>query len=506
MTTSTGISRRHALGLFGGVGAAAAVTGCQVQLTPDEGPGGDAPAIEIPDPVTELPTDEITFRWLDGGGNRQLFQDPLFKAYQDKHTNITVQYDATNMDTLNETVPLGVRNGTAPDVFAIGNKIPHRVAIDEGWCQPIEDIVPEFEAWKAGFPDGAFVPNVHVFRGKVYSFPLSGSGEVSETLIYNVSLLEQAGIDPERDLGTWDDFRTAAKKITEAGAGNFFGLMNSRTPVKIADGLLHTRGLHGAIDYRTGEYIYTTDEVAEVVELIQAINDDGSFWPDFAGISAADARGRMPNDVAGLQVDGPYSIAEWQQADFDFGMRLLPTPEAGGQYHAAYGFGGGSNVFVFADAPYPEVAGDLFSYMGSVDGQVQLILQTSGALLPSIPEAQERAEASGGAIDPAYVKVRELSEQVMRVGPQPVVRNGDIADVEPEQILPGWSDLLGGMLTGQVSDITAELRKLNDRLNTALDEAIDKARDEGADVSREDYVFGNWDDSVDYTQADYDAL
>lgn len=94
----------------------------------------------------------------------------------------------------------------------------------------------------------------------------------------------------------------------------------------------------------------------------------------------------------------------------------------------------------------------------------------------------------------------------MRVGPQPVVRNGDIADVEPEQILPGWSDLLGGMLTGQVSDITAELRKLNDRLNTALDEAIDKARDEGADVSREDYVFGNWDDSVDYTQADYDAL
>src|SRR5699024_5448181 len=275
----------------------------QVQVAPEQGSGADAPPIELPDPAVELPTEDITFRLLDGGGNRKLYQEPLFAAYQEKHSNITVQYDGTNMDTLNETVPLGVRNGTAPDVFAIGNKIKHRTAIDSGWCQPIEDVVPDFEAWQSAFPEGSFVPNVHVFDGKVYSFPLTGSGDITEMIIHNVSLLEKAGVDPERDIATWDQFRAAAKKIAESGKGQYYGLMNSRTPVKIADGLLSTVGFQGGLDLTTGEYAYDADDVFDVVDLLLAIHSDGSFWPDFAGISAADARGRMPNNVAGLQVD-----------------------------------------------------------------------------------------------------------------------------------------------------------------------------------------------------------
>ena len=502
------LTRRQALGLFGGAsaGAAALLAGCQVQVAPEQGSGADAPPIELPDPAVELPTEDITFRWLDGGGNRKLYQEPLFAAYQEKHSNITVQYDGTNMDTLNETVPLGVRNGTAPDVFAIGNKIKHRTAIDSGWCQPIEDVVPDFEAWQSAFPEGSFVPNVHVFDGKVYSFPLTGSGDITEMIIHNVSLLEKAGVDPERDIATWDQFRAAAKKIAESGKGQYYGLMNSRTPVKIADGLLSTVGFQGGLDLTTGEYAYDADDVFDVVDLLLAIHSDGSFWPDFAGISAADARGRMPNNVAGLQVDGPYSIVEWEQADFEFGMGLMPTREAGDSYTCSYNYGGGSNVFVFAEAKYPNVAGDLFSYMGSIEGQVQLVLQARGALKPSHPDAMQQAIDSGGDIDPNFTQVRELSDQVMRVGPEPVVRNADVAMVEEKPVKPGWSDLLGGMLTGQVSDIKAELRTLTDQLNKNLDTAIAEARADGADVSREDFVFPNWDQSVDYTQADYDAL
>jgi len=500
------LSRRTALRLLGGAGAVAALAGCQVQVTPDTGTGGSAPAIQLPDSKAKLPTEDITFRWLDGGGNRQLFQKPLFTAYQSKHPNIKVQYDATNMDTVNETIPLGVRNGTAPDVFAIGNKIEHRTAIEAGWCQPIEDLVPDFAAWKAGFPEEAFVPNVHVFDGLVYSFPITGSGEITEMMITNTALLEQAGIDPARDLQTWDQFRAAAKKATETGKGSFYGLMNSRTPVKIADGLLSTVGFQAGLDLRTGEYAYSSDDVGDVVDLLLGIHADGSFWPDFAGISAADARGRMPNNVAALQVDGPYSIAEWEQADFAFGMGLMPTREAGQSYTCSYGFADGSNVFVFAKAKYPEVAGDLFSYIGSLDGQTQVVLQSGGALLPAIPAAQQKATEAGAAIDPNFVTVRTLSEQVMRVGPDPAVRNPDISKVAPTPVKPGWSDLLGGMLTGQVTDIRAELRKLDDQLNKNLDEAISKATRAGAKVSRDDYVFGNWDQAKDYTKADYDAL
>ncbi|MFC7620863.1 extracellular solute-binding protein [Microlunatus sp. GCM10028923] len=467
---------------------------------------GGVRAVELPDSKAELPTGDVTFRWLDGGGNRQLFLDPLFAAYQAKHGNITVQYDATNMDTVNETIPLGVRNGTAPDVFAIGNKIEHRTAIEDGWCQPIEDLVPDFEAWRAAFPADAFVPNVHVFDGKTYSFPLNGSGEITEMLIFSTELTERAGIDPTRDLGTWDQFRAAAKKITEAGDGAFYGLMNSRTPVKIVEGLLATAGWYGELDFKTGRYHYDAAEVNDVVDLVLAMHQDGSLWPDFAGISAADARGRMPNNVAGLQVDGPFSIAEWEQAEWSFGFTTMPTPEAGATYTNSYSYGGGGNVFVFAKAANPAVAGDLFSYLGSLAGQTEMVIQSRGALLPSLPEAQQQAEQAGSELNPHFAKVRELSADVMRVEPVPVVRNGDVAKVAPKPVTPNFADLLGGMLTGQVSDIKKELRKLNDGLNRALDDAIAEARGKGAEVSRDDYVFGNWDPAKDYGQADYDAL
>lgn len=499
------ISRRRTLGLIAAGAAGAAFTGCQVQTSSDQA-GGGAPKIEFPDTGAELPDGETKLRWLDGGGNLQLFQKPLFDAYHSKHDNITVQYDGTNMDTLNETVPLGVRNGTAPDVFAIGNKIQHREAVQSGWCQPIEDLVADFDNWKKAFPEGAFVPGEHIVDGKVYSFPLLGSGETAGLLIYSVALVKQAGVDPTRDLQTWDDFRSVAKKITGAGKGKFYGLMNSRTPVKIADALLATSGWRGGMDLRTGRYAYTASEVADVVELLQAINKDKSIWPDYAGISAADARGRMSNDVAGLQVDGPYSFADWENADWDFDFQLMPTPEGKKDYTESYSQGAGSNVFVFKDAKFPQVAGDLFSYMGSLEGQTQLVVQSRGALLPSMPQAQDKAVSEGADIDPHFSKVRKLSEQVMRAAPSPVIRNPDNSKVEVETIKPGWSDLLGGMLTGQVTDMKSELRKLNDKLDKALDSAIATAKKKGAKVSREDYVFDNWDPAKDYTKADYEAL
>ncbi|MEJ7840088.1 MAG: hypothetical protein WKF81_14840 [Thermomicrobiales bacterium] len=49
------------------------------------------------------------------------------------------------------------------------------------------------------------------------------------------------------------------------------------------------------------------------------------------------------------------------------------------------------------------------------------------------------------------------------------------------------------------------MQDLKDRSEVALDEAIVAAQAAGATVSREDYVFSNWDPTVDFTDADYTA-
>nr|WP_272209615.1 hypothetical protein [Marinicella sp. W31]MDC2875433.1 hypothetical protein [Marinicella sp. W31] len=42
--------------------------------------------------------------------------------------------------------------------------------------------------------------------------------------------------------------------------------------------------------------------------------------------------------------------------------------------------------------------------------------------------------------------------------------------------------------------------------NKALDAAFKTAKDNGANVSRDDLVFPNWDPSKDYVASDYEAL
>jgi len=62
------------------------------------------------------------------------------------------------------------------------------------------------------------------------------------------------------------------------------------------------------------------------------------------------------------------------------------------------------------------------------------------------------------------------------------------------------------LMSGQLTDVKKQFKDLADRANKELDRAIKAAQDKGAKVSRDDYVFKNWDPTKDYTEADYKAL
>ena len=53
-------------------------------------------------------------------------------------------------------LPLGIRNGSAPDAFNLPLDMPPAVAVAENWVRPLDDLIPDIEAWKAGFPTGSW--------------------------------------------------------------------------------------------------------------------------------------------------------------------------------------------------------------------------------------------------------------------------------------------------------------------------------------------------------------
>lgn len=508
------LSRRRAFRLAGGLSASAILSLERVRsaVSQEEAP------IEIPETGAVLPSGEETLRWIDSGEQKELFWEQYFAAYQEAHPNITVLYDGLPFTEIAKVVPLGIQNGNAHDVFNLPPNVPPALAVREGWVSPIDDIIPNFAGWKAAFPPGVFLEGVTDFNGRTYAFPLTSNRRYSTLTLYNADYMADAGYDPASQPLTWEQFREAARKITEQGRGQYYGLIIEGSQVgrweAIVGNLAHMAGAPGTalpgtgnVDWRTGEFNFTTDAYLAVIELLLALNADGSIFPGSLSLNAPQARAQMPQGAAGMILQGPWNIVNWQRdnPDFAFGVASQPVPDSGKPIPLSHGPGGSNTLWVYAESPRTRkaIAGDMFAYLGSVEGQAAWASVVGVADPPHFPEALEVTN-----LDPLSRQALDLFDQQIRLAPDPRVRNPDVTEIllEFQPITPSFGEVVQGLFTGQLTDPRAAMRDLQDRNERELERATEAARAKGAEVSRDDFVFPNWDPTRNYTEADYAEL
>lgn len=519
----TNYSRRQLLGGMGVLGLGLAVSSaCDISTETDpsgsdkQGSGGGQKFNfeNIPDSGAKLPKGDVTVGWMDTGDLKAMFEEPFFEAYQEKNPNITIDYQPSAWDTINETIPVAVRNKKAPDVYMLPQTVPVQVAVNDGWIRPIDDMIPNFDKWRGTFPEGSFVSGVHIFDGKTYTWPMNSSKRLSHMLMFHPPYLRKAGFDPAGEPLTWTTFREACKKVTQQGNGKYYGLMTNADQLpELAITLAQLAGLQtvDGMDLTTGEYVYDVPELLEAFELLLAIKDDGSLFPGFMGLDDATSRGRFPTQVAGMIFDGPWDIPAWPETNPDFEFDVASPPSSDDQELGTKGFWetGANFMYVSADTSNDAVIGDMFSYLGSVEGQANINVFSEGNLTSVIPAANEQS-AKSERLNEKAVKAIDIANNVLRIAPDPRVRNPDVSMV----ILETSPDLghgvrlreiIEGVFGGDL-DLKSELKKYADDRNKGLDDAIAAANKKGAQVSRDDYVFPNWDPGQDYTGEMYDEL
>lgn len=501
------ISRRRALGIFGAVAGGAAVESCSRPKNETAAPGtGGVKSIKIPDTGAKLPAGKVSLQWTGSSQFSKAFLPAFFKAYHDNHPNITVNYKNVPDDALNRILQLGFQNGDLPEVFRlIGAEAgaPAQI-VKQGLVQPIDDAVPSFKSWKAAFPPDSFVPGLNVFDGKTYSFPMLG--HFTWVLLFNRTYLEQAGVDPVADGLTFDAFRAAAKKLTKQGGGSYYGLVidgaeTARWAVFVDNlgQLAHADG--GEFNYKTGRYNYTSEGFATIVDLLLALKSDKSIDPGSVSLNSDEARAKLPagQDAMILTETGVVPFWIQQNPSFKFDITHLPVPSAND-----HGYIGSapSTSFWWVSAKTPKeklpVIGDIFSYLGSVDGQ-KTWQRVSGA---GIPVVQPAANSVSG-IDSRLRYAARYFKQIVRILPAPEVRNPDVSLVLQEQhpVTPDFGTVVQGIYTGQIDNPRKALADLQSRSEKELDRAISVARRKGAKVSRDDWVFTDWDPSKNYVQS-----
>ena len=455
-------------------------------------------------PAFAAAQDSITIQWWDHYAPLEELLNGIFDAYHQANPNVTVERTLYNLPELGQSLQLAFNSGQAPDVHAIASlNIPTARLVQDGWFTPIDDYVSD--EFKARFPEGILLEGLHTFGGKLYSFPMFSFRSDSTATWFNKQLVEDAGLDPENPPATWDEFRSAAKAVTDKGGGKTFGWIQAiglpeRLGVQVSE-LAQTAGAAGVIDWTTGEYAYHTDPFLQAIEFVMSMNADGSLMPGSTSLDARNARANFAAGAAAFNFDGPWTVGVIDGSFPEFsdylGVGQIPVPNASDAAYISKGPNGG-DFWVNSQSKHPEIGAAILEAFNTPEFYVGLAERQDQPPL-------DLAAVQQATVHPAYAKALGLFGDIIRLAPVPEIKNPNVSEVNARltDIRPNFGEILQGLFSGDISDAKTTLEDYSSKLSADRERAINDAVAAGFDVSADDWVFPNWVKSEDYTSEKY---
>lgn len=492
----TKISRRAVLGGTGGAVLGTALSGC-------------SGSTEFADEKKSKSSESSgKLRWWDHFGPLQSLQKKTFKKFAASAHGEKVEYTHRNGEKMGQALQLAKRSKELPDVSSLaGLELPVPRLIKSGWLQPIDLSDEAMEQLKGGLYEG-----VHIFDGKLYSFPIFSFRQYDPAVWVNTKLAEKAGLDTDKPPKTYDDFRSAAKAVKKnVGHGTYGCIIKGGMTDSLsaeASAMAQAGGFKGGsgVLYRTGEYAYHSDQYLQWVEFLQSLQKDKLLRPGSLNWNGKEARAHWESDEAGFYLDGPWSagavMSDSKHGSKKFAHSLEVGPILVPEKHmkpACYSPQKAGSFWIL-DSSHADSVNKLFSDFIITDDY-----NTGLAEAMDQPPRDLSAVDEASALD-SYKELLKMFHDQVYLAPNTLVKNSDTAKVQAEtkQIEPDLGHIIQGALTGDVKDVKNKLKELSDKSAKERERALKAARKKDADVSLDDYKFPNWKPGEDYTEDKYD--
>ncbi|NGP45370.1 sugar ABC transporter substrate-binding protein [Bacillaceae bacterium SIJ1] len=450
----------------------------------------------------------ITLQVMDWSDSVKTIREEFHNQFMEKYPNIKIEYTQLTVDQFKNTILTAVKSGEAPDLFPVPSGMKLETLVTDGWFQPIDPLIDQ--EFKDMFVEGTFTEGITMNEGQIYAIPEAQTMPHS-LVFYNKTLFEEAGLDPENPPETYSEFREAAQKITDAGAGQYYGMIeggkqNNRWLTTAKEwASMAGAGLNSSspVNLATGSTDYATEPVNGVFELFENLRDDGSLHPKTMSISAPEARALFGQGQAGFMVQGAWSIGVWnkENPDLDFGVMAPPVPDSGRKGSIPI-VSSAPWMGIYAGSDHPEEAALYLEELYGGD-YFQAERVSSGDSFSTVKGINEEFVTDENLKD-YYDIVQEVGSRI----PDPVIRNPETVAVfnEYNDVHPDLGGLLGGVVSKAVDNPEQMLKTYSEQVGVAWTKAIEAAQEKGADIEETDFVFPNWDPLEDYTEEDYAEL
>lgn len=281
--------------------------------------------------ATTLADDDKLIIWVHPNeGNLSVFTEycePLIE----EATGLDVEFVVKSMDAgswssyLNSCVA-ALAAGEQPDIIASAIE-GHQFMLSKGLLTPLNELIEEDPEGQA-FIDTLVPVAVETFRtedGSLYQLPYSLE---MMGIWYNLSMFEEAGIDPiDPETGwTWDEFVDIAKKLTkDVEGGKIYGFGKQNMGAMFADYTWYLTNGAKVIDDTFENATCDTAEFKESMEFLNSLVNEYGVSP-MPSSDATDMVEMFLSDRVAMLDSGGWSVATIKSR-FDGNYAIAPYPK-----------------------------------------------------------------------------------------------------------------------------------------------------------------------------------
>lgn len=367
-----------------------------------------------------------------GGGNVTLsyalwnqdqapVMEQLAAAHEKANPNVNVEIQVTPFGEYFTKLQTAIQGGGGPDVFWLNAPNLALYAANEA-VLPLTERAQEDNVDLSAYPEA--LVELYQREGELYALPRDFD---TIGLWYNKELFAAAGVKPPDDSWTWDDVRTAAKKLTDPAKGQF----------GIAAWLTDQQGYYNTIA-QAGGYVVSEDGKTSGYDEPETIAGL-KFWTDLIADGSSPSHQQM-TDTEPKQMFQSGKVAmfyggSWQAVSFqatpEIGTKIDVAPLPAGEQETViiHGLGNAIN----AQTDHADAAWDFVRFLGSKEAAE--ISAKSGIVIPAYEGTQE---AWLNAF-PEY-NVQVFLDQVETATPFPVSQNtAEWQALEKKMLVPAWT-------------------------------------------------------------------
>lgn len=410
-------------------------------------------------------------------------QKVTFDEFNESQDMIHVNVESY-AETYPEVLKLAFNSGDTPDIFSTVG-IDLKSCAEAGLVSPLDPFLTD--EYKSQFMSSAF--SVFNYDDQVYAIP-----DMTRyiRLFYNKDLFRQAGLNPETPPSSLEEMYDMAKKIMEAGNGEFYGfglpIKSSSTWERYVDDISVLSGLTGpcGFDYTTGKFDFAKEK--PIIEYFGKMYKDGVLMPGSESIDIEMLRANFVAGKVGMYFDGNWMINGYNNEieggkDADWETALVPIFE--GQKRAKDYLMLDSGIAISEKCQNKEAAFEaiqfyLHNYYTAPAKRNPDVVLPSCSLIPADNEAvnsQPQVQALKG--------MKGIMEGEDQLSAFPVIPS-TLLTLEGDDRNSVYPLLV---IQGDSMDIDAEMQKLSDTYNAALEKAVSQGTLKESDIKPDGFDY-----------------